>query len=113
MTCGETNSRSNQNIIDALLLLPKRISQGFQLAFKPELLEDLKKSDHCLEVSPISNLLLGYVNDLRSHPIRFMMANGLQISLNSGHPGILGYHNVSLDYLAAFVAWDLGLKDLK
>jgi adenosine deaminase len=42
-----------------------------------------------------------------------MMANGLQISLNSGHPGILGYHDVSLDYLAAFVAWDLGLKDLK
>jgi len=37
----------------------------------------LKKSDHCVEVSPISNLLLGYVNDLRSHPIRFLMANGL------------------------------------
>lgn len=42
-----------------------------------------------------------------------MIANGLQISLNSGHPGILGHHDVSLDYLAAFVAWDLGLKDLK
>jgi adenosine deaminase len=42
-----------------------------------------------------------------------MMADGLQISLNSGHPGILGYHDVSLDYLIAFVAWDLGLKDLK
>ena len=35
LTCGETNTRSNQNVIDALLLLPKRISQGFQLAFKP------------------------------------------------------------------------------
>lgn len=50
---------------------------------------------------------------MRSHPIRFMMANGLQISLNSGHPGILGHHDVSLDYLAVFVAWDFGLKDLK
>ncbi len=73
----------------------------------------MKENNVCVEVSPISNLLLGYVNDLRCHPVRFMIANGIQISLNSGHPGILGHHDVSLDYLAAFVAWDLGLNDLK
>lgn len=38
LTCGETNTRSNQNVIDALLLGPKRISQGLQLALKPQLL---------------------------------------------------------------------------
>jgi hypothetical protein len=35
LTCGETNTRSNQTLIDSLLLIPKRISHGFQLAYKP------------------------------------------------------------------------------
>jgi adenosine deaminase len=42
-----------------------------------------------------------------------MMHNGLQISLNSGHHGVLGYQDLTLDYLMAFVAWDLSLRDLK
>jgi len=42
-----------------------------------------------------------------------MLSHGVQISLNSGHPGILGHHDVALDYLMVFVAWDLGIRDLK
>ena len=42
-----------------------------------------------------------------------MLSYGVQISLNSGHPGILGHHDVALDYLMVFVAWDLGIRDLK
>jgi adenosine deaminase len=58
-------------------------------------------------------MLLGYVNDLRSHPIRTMLSRGIQITLNSGHPGIFGYNDVSFDYLASFLAWDLSIRDLK
>lgn len=42
-----------------------------------------------------------------------MIQKGLQISISSGHPGLFGYQDVTLDYLAVFVAWDLSLRDLK
>lgn len=58
-------------------------------------------------------MLLGHINDLRHHPIRYMLQRGLQISLNCGHPGLFNYEDVSLDYLTAFLAWDLSLRDLK
>ena len=58
-------------------------------------------------------MILGYVNDLRIHPVRFMIQKGLQISVSSGHPGLFGYQDLALDYLMIFVAWDLSLRDLK
>lgn len=33
--CGETNSRSNQQLYDAILLDTKRIGHGFHLAYHP------------------------------------------------------------------------------
>lgn len=106
-------SRENENVLDAYLLNSKRISHGTQLFRQPGLTEEIKKSDVCIEVCPFSNMMLGFVNDLRHHPARYMIARGVQISLNSGHPGLFGYDDVSFDYLAAFVAWDLTIRDLK
>ena len=61
----------------------------------------------------MSNLVLGFVNDLRSHPIRFLLSKGIQISISPDCPCFLGYEGVTMDYVAAFLAWDLDLKDLK
>jgi len=41
--CGESNSRSNQQLYDAILLGTKRIGHGFHLAYHPELQKIVKE----------------------------------------------------------------------
>lgn len=40
--CGETNSRDNKQLYDAILLDTKRIGHGFHLAYHPELQKIVK-----------------------------------------------------------------------
>lgn len=61
----------------------------------------------------MSNMLLGHVGDLRNHPIRYLITKGLQISINSGHPGLFDYDDVCMDYMAVYLAWGLSIRDLK
>lgn len=42
-----------------------------------------------------------------------MLAKGLQASISSDDPGFFGYEGVTMDYLAAYVAWELSIRDLK
>ena len=58
-------------------------------------------------------MVLGYTKDLRTHPMRSMLSWGVQASLNSDDPGLFGYEGVTLDYLYAFGAWELNIRDLK
>ena len=95
------------------MLNSKRIGHGFQLFLHPHLQDQVKEKDICIEACPISNLLLGYVTDLRIHPVRFMLNKGIQVSISSDDPGFFGYEGVTMDYVFAFLAWDLDLKDLK
>lgn len=58
-------------------------------------------------------MVLGYIKDLRTHPMREMMAKGVQASINSDDPGLFGYEGVTLDYVYACGAWELTIRDLK
>lgn len=111
--CGETHDRQNQNLYDAVLLGTKRIGHGFQLFLHPHLQQVVKEKDICIEACPVSNLLLGYTTDLRNHPVRYMLAKGLQASISSDDPGFFGYDGVTMDYLMTYVAWELSIRDLK
>merc|ERR1711998_71349 len=66
-----------------------------------------------LEICPISNQVLQYVDDLRDHPATVLFSAGVPIVLSSDDPAALGYANVSNDWLLAFMAWDLDLAGLK
>jgi len=66
-----------------------------------------------VEVCPLSNMVLGYTFDLRSHPIRDLTYKGLQFSISSDDPGFFDYEGVTLDYAYCTVAWELNLRDLK
>ena len=110
---GESHFSSNTNLFDALLLGSKRIGHGFNIALHPKLVEYAIQEDVCLEVCPISNLILAYTLDLRCHPARFLINQGLQISLNSDDPGFFNYWGVTLDFTYAFLAWELTIRDLK
>jgi len=61
----------------------------------------------------LSNFVLGYTKDLRTHPVSFLMNRGVQVSISSDDPGLFGYEGVTLDYVYATGAWGLTLRDLK
>ena len=71
---GESNSRNNNEIYDAILLGTKRIGHGFAIAKHPKLIELVKEKDICIECCPVSNFVLGYTKDLRCHPVRGLIA---------------------------------------
>jgi len=110
---GESDFSCNTNLYDALLLGTKRIGHGFNIALHPKLVEYVIREGICLEVCPISNFVLAYTLDLRNHPARALINQGLNISLNSDDPGFYGYSGVSLDYAFALLSWELGVADLK
>lgn len=70
---GESCERKNDNLYDAILLDTLRIGHGFKLAQHPELIEIVKEKQICLECCPVSNLVLGYVLDMRCHPVRSLL----------------------------------------
>lgn len=73
----------------------------------------MKERDICIETCPVSNMLLGYVTDLRNHPVRWMLNRGIQATISNDGPTFFGYEGVAMDYFMVFIAWDLSLRDLK
>lgn len=110
---GESVDNINENLYDAILLGTKRIGHGFNLALHPHLQELVKQRQICIECCPVSNLILGYTLDLRCHPVRAFLHQGIPVSISPDDPGFYDYEGVVLDYVYAFLAWELDLADLK
>jgi adenosine deaminase CECR1 len=110
---GETHNRNIFNLHDSVLLNTRRIGHGFQLALFPNLIEEVKKRDICVEVCPLSNMVLGYTLDLRTHPVRYLLNYGVQVSISPDDPTFFDYQGVTLDYVFATLAWELDIRDLK
>lgn len=113
MHAGESNSRHNLELYDAILLGAKRIGHGFALAKHPALIALVKKNNICIEANPVSNRVLGYTHDLRCHPTRGLLQQGVKVSLSSDDHGFWDSKGVTFDYLMAYIAWDLNLSDLR
>lgn len=110
---GETHERDVNNLHDSILLNSKRIGHGFQLMLFPYLQKLVKEKDICIECCPLSNMVLGYTKDLRTHPVSHLLRKGIQFSISSDDPGLFGYEGTTLDYVYATGAWGLTLRDLK
>lgn len=110
---GETNSILNKNVLDVALLNNKRIGHGLNLIYFPKTMEQIRKQDKLVEVSPISNQVLGYVSDLRNHPARVLLSNGIQCSISSDDPSVYGYTGLSYDFWVTQIYWELDVKALK
>lgn len=67
---GETHERNIKNLHDSIMFGTKRIGHGFQLELFPQLQDLVKERDICIEVCPLSNMVLGYCKDLRTHPMK-------------------------------------------
>lgn len=110
---GESNSRENTELYDSILLGTKRIGHGFNLTLHPKLLQMVKDQNICIECCPVSNRILGYTNDLRIHPARALLANGVKVSISPDDQGFFDARGTTLDFVLVFLAWKLTLADLK
>lgn len=111
---GESQDRNNTNMVDAVLLECPRIGHGFNDAFYfPAVRDELKTKGIALEINPISNQVLRYVESLESHPGAALALDGVQIVLCNDDPGVFGYTGVTYDWWAVTMAWYLDIRSLK
>ena len=104
---------TRSNLFDALLLNTTRIGHGFALHNYPLLQQMVKDRGIAIEVCPVSNQLLRVVQDIREHPAREMLSQGLPVTLSSDDSVIYGYNGVTYDYWEAYVSWNITLGGLK
>ncbi len=72
------------------LLQVDRIDHGNRSLEDPLLVERLSRQGTPLTVCPLSNLRLAVIDDMRRHPIRLMLENGLKATVNSDDPAYFG-----------------------
>jgi adenosine deaminase CECR1 len=109
-----TNDEATEyNLVDAVLNNAKRIGHGIALQRHPYLMEQVRKKGICVELCPISNQVLSYVKDLRTHPAVLYIANGLKVVVASDDPGIMAYVNMTYDSYVAYTSWGINLQQMK
>lgn len=111
---GESDDRDNSNVVDAVLLGCPRVGHGVNAGmFFPAVTAEMKRRGTVVEVNPISNQVLHYVEDLETHPAAPLALGGVRIVLASDDPAVYAYSGVTLDWWAATMAWRLDLRSLK
>lgn len=110
---GESTLPSDINLYDAILLHTKRIGHGVNLFRFPTLEKIVNNENICIEVSPLSNQILGYVQNLRMHPASGYINKGIPIAISSDDPQIFNYKGLTYDFWSAYMAWELDLRQLK
>lgn len=76
----------------------ERIGHGVRAVEDPSLVEELRDQGIPLEVCPTSNLCLGVVPDLASHPFDRLYRSGCQVTVNSDDPAFFST-NLTREYL--------------
>ena len=76
---GESFKRKNDNCMNAIESGTKRIGHGLNILRNPKAIELVKQKGITIESCPLSNILLGYVNDLNWHPVKFLKDMGVKI----------------------------------
>ena len=110
---GESLSTKNYNLVDAYLLKAKRVGHGYNLYMFPKLLDKYRKANIALEVCPISNIRLGYVSDLRQHPMTEYLKRGIPIVVSSDDPIFFEHKALVDDWFAIILAFDLNIAEIK
>lgn len=95
---GESNWADDDNIMAAVCLNTKRIGHGFNLYRFPAVLDEVVKKEICLEICPISNQLLRYSPDLRSHPMGEYIKRNVPFVICSDDPQIFNDKGLSYDF---------------
>ncbi|XP_059161942.1 adenosine deaminase AGSA-like [Physella acuta] len=112
---GETNwqgTKTDRNIVDAILLNTTRIGHGYAIGKHPRLMEIVKERDIAIEVQPISNQVLRLVSDFRNHPMAALIANNMPIVISSDDITSLDSGPLSFDFFITFMTMSSEDADL-
>ena len=88
-----------------------RIDHGNRSLEDPALVGRLARERVALTVCPLSNLRLRVVDDLKLHPLRRMMNQGLVVTVNSDDPAYFGGY-INENYRAVSEALSLGRDEI-
>lgn len=110
---GETKNTKNDNVSWAVRLGAKRIGHAFNMYFYPNLYDEIRKKDICIEACPLSSVNLGYCSDLKSHPSVGYIHSGLPVAISSDDPTIFEHTALTDDFFAAITEWNLSLSEVK
>ncbi|MCA8962642.1 MAG: hypothetical protein KDC38_19085, partial [Planctomycetes bacterium] len=109
---GETRDGGTLEVADALLVGAERIGHALTLWKQPPLIDIVRERGVTIELCPLSNALLGFVDDLRDHPGWSYLRLGLPVVLSTDDEGVFGT-DPTLEFVAVAVAWQLDLWQLK
>ena len=93
------------------ILKIKRIDHGNNSLQDSELVDEIVRRKIALTVCPLSNRALQVVPDLKNHPLKRMMNNGMKVTVNSDDPAYFG-GQVNQNFIEIQKALDLSKKDL-
>ena len=92
-------------------LHPARIGHGVRCMEDPDLVVELRDRQIPLDVCPTSNVCLKVFPDLKSHPLKQMLASGLTVTLNSDDPPLFNT-TLTQEYQQAVEVFGLGMDAL-
>ncbi|RUS86632.1 hypothetical protein EGW08_005581 [Elysia chlorotica] len=104
---------ADMNLVDAVLLNATRIGHGFAALKHPKVMEAIREQGIVIEVQPLSNQVLGFVNDLRNHPGAALIANNDRITISSDNFPLWGALPLSHDFYMAFMGLGSTKDDLR
>ncbi len=101
-----------EHVRDAVLALKaRRIQHGVHAVDDESVLRLLAEREICCDICLTSNLCLSSFTDLKSHPIKRMMAAGVPVTLSTDDPPFFGTDLVN-EYRLAHEELDLSLEEL-
>ncbi|HEX7183504.1 MAG TPA: adenosine deaminase [Thermoanaerobaculia bacterium] len=89
----------------------ERIGHGVRAVEDPSLVEELRDRGIPLEVCPTSNLCLGIVPDMASHPFDRLYRSGCQVTVHSDDPAFFST-NLTREYLRLHQAFGYSAAEL-
>ncbi|KAH9489261.1 hypothetical protein Btru_057613 [Bulinus truncatus] len=112
---GETDWTQwvDYNLVDSVLMNASRIGHGYAVYHHPKVMQAVLAKKIAIEVNPISNQVLGLVNDLRNHPGAYLIANGAPMVISSDDPPIWLSTPLSHDFYMTFMALGAVHDDLR
>ncbi|BFF99497.1 adenosine deaminase 2 [Drosophila madeirensis] len=106
-------TKPHANLIDAVLLGSKRIGGALNLPLHPDILRTMRHMQVAVEVCPLSNHYMQYVQDFSQHPAAYLLAAGYPIVLGSDYPHFWNAAPLTDDFYVAFVGIVSGQGNLR
>jgi adenosine deaminase CECR1 len=107
---GES-ATADSHVAETIALGATRIGHGINSRLDPQAMDLLRSGRYLIEICLMSNRALGYVPDLKRHPLPLYLREGIPVSLNTDDRGTL-QSTLTDEYFAAVSLFDLSWPEV-